>query len=140
MAVLTYDPKQVAVVIGGQVISGFADGTFVKVERNEPAFNLKVGVDGEGTRAKSNNKSGKYTITLMQSSSSNDYLSSLAQSDEASNSGVVPVYVNDKSGRSLYSSLTAWVQKYADGEYQKETTTRTWVIESDEILMNVAGN
>jgi hypothetical protein len=140
MPLFTYDPKQVAVIIGGKIISGFADGTFVKVERNEQAFNLKVGVDGEGTRAKSNNLSGKITLTLMQSSSSNDDLSAFAAADEAANAGAVPAYVNDKSGRSIFTALTAWVQKYADAEYAKEVMTRTWVLETDELVMNVAGN
>lgn len=136
----TYDPKQVAVIIGGKIMRGFADGTFVKVERNEQGFNLKVGVDGEGTRAKSNNRSGKITITLMQSSDSNDDLSAFAAADELSNTGAVPVLIKDASGSSLFSAVTAWVQKYADAEYAKEAGPRTWVLESDEILMFEGGN
>lgn len=140
MPVFTYDPKQVSVIVGGQIGQGFADGTFVKVERNDPAFNLKVGVDGEGTRAKSNNKSGKVTITLMQSSSFNDVLSGFAAADELANAGVVPVLVKDNSGRSLFACATAWVQKYPDSEFAKEVGTRTWVLETDDIEIFVGGN
>lgn len=140
MSVKNYDPKQVAVIVGGKIISGFADGTFVKVERNEQAFNLKVGVDGEGTRAKSNNRSGKVTLTLMQSSLSNEVLSGFAILDETSGKGAVPLYVNDKSGNSLFTALTAWVQKFADPEYAKEVMTRTWILETDELIMFVGSN
>ena len=64
MALKTYDPKQISVIVGGAIISGFADGEFVTTERNEDAFTLNVGADGEGGRVKSNNKSGRITLTL----------------------------------------------------------------------------
>jgi hypothetical protein len=138
--VLTYDPKNVSMIVGGKIMSGFGDGTFIKVSRNEQAFNLKVGVDGEGTRAKSNNFSGKFEITLMQSSSSNDVLSSYASADQLSNSGVVPVLLRDNNGTTLATALTGWVQKLPDTEFAKEVTTRTWVIETDDIELFVGGN
>lgn len=138
--VFTYDPKQVSMIVGGKIASGFADGTFIMIERNEPAFNLKVGTDGEGTRAKSNNKSGKITITLMQSSSFNDVLSGFAAADELSNAGVVPILLRDASGRTLCTALSAWVQKYANSEFAKEVTTRVWILETDEIDIFVGGN
>lgn len=138
--VFTYDPKQVAVIVGGKIMAGFADGSFVKLERNEQAFNLKIGVDGEGTRAKSNNKSGKITITLMQSSASNDDLSGFAAADELSNTGAVPCLVKDASGRTIASAVTAWVQKYADAEFAKEAMTRAWVLETDELIIFEGGN
>ncbi len=138
--VFTFDPKLFTVVVGGKILSGFGDGTFVKVTRNEQAFTLKVGVDGEGTRAKSNNRSGKYEFTLMQSSASNDDLSAFAAADELSNAGAVPILVKDGSGRTVCSSVTGWVQKYPDTEFAKETSTRTWTIESDFVQMFVGGN
>lgn len=138
--VKTYDPKDVAVTFGAKIISGYADGTFVTVERNEQTFNLKVGADGEGTRVKSNNKGGKITIVLMQSSASNDDLSAAAAADELSNNGVEPATVRDGSGRSIFGAATAWVQKQPNAEFGKEATTRTWVIETDEVDMFIGGN
>jgi hypothetical protein len=138
--VFTYDPKQVSCIVGGQIGQGFSDGSFIKVERNEAAFSLKVGVDGEGTRAKSNNTSGKITITLMQSSSFNDILSGYAAADELSNTGAVPFLLKDNSGRTLCTALTSWVQKYADSEFAKEVSTRTWVLETDSLQVFVGGN
>lgn len=140
MPVLTYDPKEVSVIVGGKIVSGFSDTTFIKASRNEQAFNLKVGVDGEGTRAKTNNQSGKVEITLMQSSQSNDDLSGFAAADELSNSGVVPVVVIDKSGRTVLQATTAWIQKYADVEFAKEVSTRTWILETDQFLIFEGGN
>jgi hypothetical protein len=138
--VTTYDPKQFSLIVGGKIITGFADGEYITVERNEQAYNLKVGVDGEGTRAKSNNKSGKVTIVLMQSSRSNDDLSAYAQLDESSNKGVVPVLGRDGSGRTAFGAATAWIQKFAPAPFAKEVGTRTWVLETNELDVFIGGN
>lgn len=140
MAVKTYDPKQVTLIVGGKIVTGFTDGTFIVAERNENMFNLKVGVDGIGTRAKSNNQSGKLTITLHQSSNSNDDLSALASADELSNTGAVPVLMKDSSGRTIVTALTAWIQKYANAEFAKEVANRVWVLETDQLIIFDGGN
>jgi len=140
MAVLTFDPKQFSMIFSGKIISGFADGTFITVERNEQMFNLKIGVDGEGTRVKSNNKSGKISIILMQSSQSNDDLSAIAAADELTNSGTGEALVKDPSGRTVCAAQTAWLQKYPNAEFSKEAMTRTWVLETDSLEMFIGGN
>jgi len=140
MAVKTYDPKQVIIIIGGNTMTGFADGTFVIVARNEDGWSLQIGTDGEGTRSKSNNKSGTVTFTLMQSSDSNQILSALAALDELSNAGAVPIMVKDNSGESLYIAETAWIRKYADSEFAREAGPREWVLETDVLVPNIAGN
>lgn len=138
--VKTYDPKNVSLIVGGKIIGGFTDGTFITAERNEAMWNLKVGVDGIGTRAKTNNTSGKITIVLHQSSNSNDDLSALAAADELANSGAVPVLLRDNSGRTLCTALTAWIQKYANAEFGKEVSNRTWVMETDQLVIFDGGN
>ena len=136
----TYDPKLVSLIVGGKIVGGFTDGTFIVAERNEDMWTMKVGVDGIGTRAKTNNFSGKVTITLHQSSSSNDDLSALAAADELSNSGAVPLLLRDASGRTLVSALTAWVKKMPNAEFAKEVSNRAWVLETDQLVMFEGGN
>lgn len=135
-----YDPKQVAAIVGGNIIGGFTDGTFIVVERNEDAFNLKVGVDGIGTRAKTNNKSGKVTFTLHQSSPSNDVLSALALTDENTGAGAVPFSMRDASGSSVAGALTVWIKRVANAEFAKEVSNRVWVLETEEINIFNGGN
>ena len=135
----TYDPKLVSVVVGGFPISGFADGTFVTVERNEDSWTTQIGTDGEGTRSKSNNKSGRITISLMQTSQSNDILAGFEKSDELSNSGQVPVLINDNLGNALHSAETAWVVRPANAEYAREAGPREWILETDRLESFVGG-
>lgn len=140
MSVAIYNPKEVIITVGGNIISGFADGSFVTVERNEDAFTLQVGTDGEGTRTKTNNRSGRFTFSLMQSSDSNSVLTALALTDEISSAGAVPVMVKDQSGSSLYLAETAWIVKMANSEFTREAGPREWIMETDVLVMEVGGN
>jgi len=141
MSVLTYNPKQVTLSLGAKTMTGFMDGTFILAERNDQAFHLKVGSDGEGARAKSADQSGKVTLTLLQTSPSNDDLSAFANADELSGAGEFPLLLRDASGRTLMSAVTAWIQKFANTEFAKEVVGRQWVIETDQLLIaNIGGN
>src|SRR3990167_4682577 len=111
MSLKTYDPKSVMVLVGGVPMSGFSEGTFVTVARDEDSFSKVTGADGETSRAKRNNRSGSMTLVQHQTSPSNDVLSALALADELANAGVVPVMVKDASGRSLLFSALGWIKK-----------------------------
>lgn len=140
MAIRTYDPKQVIVTIGGVPMSGYADGTFLLIDRDENAFTKVTGADGVTTRVKSNNRSGTMTLTLKQSSASNDVLSGFAALDELANSGVVPILIKDLSGNSIYFSATGWIQKYPASEFGKEINNREWVLDLVDVDVFVGSN
>lgn len=140
MPVRTYDPKKVKVIVGGVPMSGFADGTFMTVARENDSFTKVSGADGIVSRAKSNDKSGSATLTLAQTSPSNDVLTGFSQADELSNNGVVPVLVQDFSGRSTYVSAFGWVRKPPDGEFGKEITNREWIIDLADLDVFTGGN
>lgn len=140
MSTHTYDAAQVILTINGVQISGYAADTFISVEREEPSFTKVVGADGTTSRAKSNNRSGTMTITLNQTSASNDYLSALLAQDELTNEGVFPVIVKDISGESRFFSATGWVQGMPTVEYGKEISDREWLIDLANIEFNIAGN
>ena len=140
MAVRTYDPKQVIVTIGGVPMSGFSDGTFLEIDRNEPTWNTVVGADGLVTRGKTNNFSGTLTLTLKQSSPSNDVLSGFMAVDEATNRGVFPLLVKDLAGNSIYFSAQAWVTQYANSSFGKDISDRQWVITMAEADVFVGSN
>lgn len=140
MALKTYDPKKVVCIVGGAIITGYADGTFINCERNVDTFSRAVGADGETTRIRSNDKSGKITITLQAASDSNAIMSGFALADELSNRGVVPVLIQDTLGTTLVTATRAWVTKVANIEQAKEMSTRAWVMETDEIVMFAGGN
>lgn len=140
MALKSFNFAKVAVSVGGRPITGFADGEAITVERNEDAFSLLVGADGEATRAKSNNRSGRITLRLLQTSESNLILNDFAQADEVGDAGLVPVFIKDASGNSIYTAEQAWVVKRPSAAFGAEAGDREWVLETDNLVMREAGN
>lgn len=139
MSMKTYDPKNVSIIIGSHIVSGFADGTFINVERRNPTWSLVAGASGETERSKSNDKSGRITLTLLQSSASNDILSGFAQSDELDNSGTFPLLMKEDTGTTIIEATEAWCTKPSNTPYGKESQGREWVIETGELVMVVGG-
>lgn len=109
----TYDPAEMLLSFLGDICNGFFDGTFITVERDEDAFALKTGADGENARAKNNNKAGKLVLTLMQSSPTNDILSDYQIQDEESGTGIGPLLLRDGLGTSVVSCPDAFISKMA---------------------------
>lgn len=139
--VFQYDPKAFSMICGGNVISGFADDSFVEVERDEDAASKKTGVDGQVTRAMIRMYTGKITIRLMQSSASNDALTSFALLDQnVPPAGTFSILAKDESGRSVFSSQTAWVKKFPKVTYKKDVEVWEWVIECGQLNIFIGGN
>lgn len=136
----TYDPKAVQLVVGGSIIGGYADGSMIQFERDEDMFTKHVGTDGNVSRSKTNNRAGKYTITLAQTSPSNDILSGYMLLDELSNNGVVEVLLTDADGTTAIFSGQAWVMKPPGAEFAKEIGDRVWVLDAGETDVFIGGN
>lgn len=141
MAVREYDSASVFVTVGGAPINGFAADSKVLIARNSDAFSLQVGSDGEAARSKSNDRSGRMTIRLLQTSPSNDILSAFALADEVTPGGaVVPFACKDLNGGSLHTAQTGWIVKKSDADYVVEAGEREWILETDDLKHTVAGN
>lgn len=140
MAVSTFDPKSVVISIGGVPISGFADGTFVSITTDTQQFTKVVGADGFTTRVKSNNYGGTLTLSLAQTSPSNDVLSGLLALDRLSNQGLFPLLIKDMSGNTVVFSESAWIQQFPDITFGNEMNNRDWVIDMAEMDIFLGGN
>lgn len=140
MSLATFDPASVVITVGGIPMSGYADGTFALLSRSVDAWSMVTGADGLTTRVKSNDRSGTLTLTLAQTSPSNDALSAFAIDDELNNSGVVPILIKDLSGSTILFSATGWVQKFPDVEYSNILTDREWILGLADIDIFVGGN
>jgi hypothetical protein len=134
----TIDPKDVSVVVGGNIIEGFANDK-IKVTRVSNQSEDEVGSDGDVARRLTNDRRGEITITLLQTSRSNDFLSLLARADEAFGAGQVPVIIKDNRGTSIYTAPNAWVQKQADSEHGAKVAMRVWVFRTNLLDMAVGG-
>lgn len=136
----TYDFKQVSLVFAGRIASGFSESDSISVMMDEDAWTHHVGADGEECRAKSNNGSGKVTLKLAQYSDYNKVLTELHEADKASNGGVSPLLIADKSGTSIHASDEAYIVKAPDSAYSKEPGEREWIIKCSNLKHFVGGN
>ena len=135
-----YDPAQIIVTVGARAISGYSDGTFVTVQRNADTFSMKSGCDGFVARAKTNDFTGSITITLLQTSPDNDYLTALMLEGEQQNAGVFPVKITDNLGTSVMFSANGWIRKPPNVEFSREVGSREWTIDVDRLEMYVGGS
>jgi hypothetical protein len=137
-----YDPNEVIVSVGGSDIEGFAPGSFVKIAMDSDAFNMVVGSRGDVARSKTSNRTGKITISLMQTSPSNDLLSTIHNLDllKPNGAGVFSVAVRDSStGRAIYGAVSAWIPKFPDSSFDAQDTPREWVIQCERLEQFIAG-
>lgn len=139
MATATFDPRNVSIIIGSHVVGGFADGTFITVERSTPTWSKQIGASGESVRIKSNDRSGKITLTLQQTSLSNDVLDGYRMADELKNAGKFPFIMNEAGGASLAEGTETWVLQPPNLEYGKDLGTRQWVLETGDLFMAIGG-
>ncbi len=142
--VRTFDVKRNKVLFGGIELTGFAADVQVEVTRDEDAFTKKVGVDGEVSRSRNNNKTGSVKISLMQTSPSNAVLSAAMLADEANlAAGVLPLLILDISGGALPSTsfaANAWVKKAPDQKFGKEVEVREWTLDCGDMDVFIGGN
>lgn len=132
MSVETYSPQDVALSIGGNLMNGFADGTFISIEREVDAYTKMVGADGEVSRTRSANKSGMMTLTLKQTSDSNRVLGAYMALDETDNSGIFDCQLSDNLGNKIFSS-EAWIRKVPNSEYGSDESNREWTIDLADV-------
>lgn len=124
MAMKRYNPKAVQLIVGGRVITGYAEGTFLNATKLEDNLVEHIGSQGEVAFSVNGNNAGEVTCTLMSMSPSIRYLNELANSTQ-----IVDCYIvdsNENGGR--YGGSEAVVRKSADREWSNEITTVEFTI------------
>jgi hypothetical protein len=121
----TYDPTEVQVNLGPLTLTGFADGTFVKVAKTTAeTYKKKVGAKGEVSRTKVTDKSGTITVTLMHTSPSNTKLYLLEK-----NPVTFPVTILENGESKFIATATeAWIEKTPNPEFGAEEGKAEWTI------------
>jgi len=137
--VTTYDPKKVIITFGGIPLGGFVNGTFVNVTASTPRFTKVVGADGEVSRSKSADNTSEITITLMQSSLSNQYLSGLTTVDKLTGKGILPFTITDLNGGTLKFWPQAWITTDPDLDFAAELGEREWTFHTGQVSASNTG-
>ena len=91
LPVRTFDPKMVVITFGTTPISGYAEGTFVRVKRSGDAFTKSKGAGGDVERVNRNQGDFEVGITLQQTAPVNTELSAVLAADQVTDAGVFPL-------------------------------------------------
>lgn len=108
--------------------SGRGPDEFVSWEQKEDNFSYKAGVDGEGTYSENKDDYTELTLTIMQSSTYNDYLSGVLKGDITlpGGAGIATLLVRDRQGTTLLMSTSARILGWPKQSRGKEVGTNQW--------------
>lgn len=134
-----YSPDQVSVSFNGIIITGYNDGTFIDVEREENSFTKHVGSLGDVARSRNLNRSGKLTLTLMSAAPSNDLLQAVYEQDRQFGTGVGALLIKDLGGNMVCRAAYCWIMKAPKIERAKESSPCIWQFEMADLAI-VAGS
>lgn len=142
MALKNYSPDAISLSLNGIPISGFADGEFIRIEKESDAFADVVGTDGEVSRSRTNDDRATVTVMLMQTSDSNVLLSALHNLDKETpgGAGVGVLLIRDAQGNSLYTASECWISKEPDVSFDREPTSREWTLRCADLIAVHGGN
>lgn len=142
----TFAPNDVIVTITqsstgiAHQISGYSEDSIVNIEWTSPRYSLYTGADNTGTRVFNASNSAALTISLQQTSASNDVLSQLFDNDGRNSDGLFAVQVKDASGRSLYFSDQSYIGVRPNAGFSNSMMTRDWVIQAFDLVGYAGGN
>lgn len=124
-----YSFLSTVLLINGIEITGFDEGDdVITAERLADSATHKVGVDGEMTVSVSADSSGTLTFRLMQSSSSNRFLSDIVNRQESSRFAAVSIAMQDtKSGDKASGSL-GYITRPAPMVRGQSVNSQEWVV------------
>lgn len=137
-----YDSNEVSASFAGRDLTGSrADGDFVQLAFTTELFTMKAGADGEVTRSKNNDRSGKCTLTFLSTSEPHRILTALYNEAEASENGddIAPLQVRDRNTGIAYHAERAWISKHPDIGFGKEVGDRAWEISYERLEPQVEG-
>ena len=165
MAVSTYSPSDVSVIYGLKHISGFMDNSFISIKRETPVFSHSRLMDGHCAISVQKYSTYTVTLTLAQTSSSNQFLHSLQKtmmksltkldstspfSGLSSLSGIktivsnviskLPFIIKDSSGNSVFFGTDVWLSEEPEVVYSAGMEGRTWTIKCLNASSSIAGN
>lgn len=141
--VRVYDAKDIIITFGSLIIEGYGDDEFLRIEAEADDTEDMAGTDGEVAVAPTNDRRGTATLTLLQTSASNDGLSALSnavKNNRSMTGGIVPFGVADLNGRTILEAANAWVLRAPDRSWTSAPSTLEWMIRLGHIVRIDGGN
>ena len=143
----TYSPEDMICVITANnvshIVSGWAEGSFVSVDRVSPSSVMVKGATRNGNlRVIRNDDAGTVTFTVTQSSYDNDVLSALWRADKETRDStwLFNMTLIDGTGRSYFNCRECYIENMPTGSYGTDAENRTWTIHALQLDEYIGGN
>lgn len=133
MALHTYDPEDVVIIVNGILIEGFAPDEFITVEREANSFEKTAGASGLVVRTRNRNRMGTVTLRLLSASPSNARLTAMADLDELFGTGVGEFSMRQLSSSDVVTSPNCWVEKRPPIARGTDAPIVEWVLACDQL-------
>ena len=139
--IATYSPEDIQVAIAGLYnVTGFVEGSFVTINRDTPLFQTSESSDGMVSRTKRNSRTFSVQLSLMNTSESNNVLTTLALLDHSIHIVKFPLLIKDSLGSTIFFSTSSWIENTPSTSYSTNITNRDWTIRCAQSTMYVGGN
>ncbi len=131
----TYSPQDVVSTWGGFVrLRNFAEGTSIEISRNSDNSNQLVGMQGDVGLTYNADNTGEVTMTFMQTSETNRYLSQVQKLQDDSGELIrADIVISDPSGSSLCFARNCHIVTPADISLGDDQESREWVWFAEKI-------
>jgi len=142
----TYAPNDVSVVITKDslvhIVGGFSEDSIVSITQNSARFEKYTGADNTSTRIYKADTSASVTLSLQQTSVSNDFLSQLHLNDleTKDSTGYFQLTIKDNSGRTLVNTSSAFIAILPDINYSNGMEIREWGLDMFDTNTYIGGN
>lgn len=126
----TYDINDYDLIVAKNRISGFGEGSAIEIEYDTEAFTDRVGVDGEVVRSRQHDRRATATVTLVQSSASNEFLDVLLQNSRISGNGagIFSFSLRHRTSGESHMSAQAWIMSEPSHTIAGESADVEWQI------------
>ena len=139
--IFNYCPESVNCLIAGIIpVTGFVDGTFISVDKDEMPYSSIRMSDGTVARKYNNSQTYTITLTLHNGAETNNLLTKMWQLDELTQRGKFPLLIKDQSGSDLLFSTESWIEGIPSLTKSNAIDSRVWVIKSAYAVINIGGN
>lgn len=138
--VYTYSPDKNLVLVNGVPLVGYGEDDAITAEPMADMSSSKVGIDGDVSRSTSTDRRATVTITLMQTSPSNDVLSALVGIDIITGGRLCTLTIQNLLQRDLLVAPQAWIKRRTNLAYGREAGDREWQFECLPTVWFVGGS
>lgn len=130
-----YSPAKTTLTYAGILtFKGVAEGTFFEMARNNPRTDVTVGAKGDPAITRTADRTGTVTVTLLQNSPTNQYLSNIVSTEDVEDKLFrADIVASDPSGGVVAVAKRCHIQEPAPIVLGDGQNAKVWTFYSEDV-------